>query len=238
MTGFEALAIAASFAGGAVAAISGFGIGSLITPLLAARLGMRLAVPAVAIPHAFGTAVRFYLLRKNLDRRVMLTFGVASALGGLTGAILQIWLTGRILTIILGILLVFSGLTGLLGIKLRFSRRGAYVAGATSGVLGGLVGNQGGIRAGALMGFEVSKEAFVATSTAVGLIVDGVRVPIYLASSGRELLSIWPLVAMCTVAVILGTFAGRMLLGKIDEETFRKLVSGLILALGIWLLVA
>ena len=238
MSGFEALAIFASFAGGAVAAITGFGIGSLITPLLASRLGMRLAVPAVAIPHAFGTALRFFLMRKSLDRRVMLTFGVASAIGGLTGAILQIWLAGRILTIILGILLVFSGLTGLFGVKLRFSRRGAYVAGAASGVLGGLVGNQGGIRAGALMGFEVSKEAFVATSTAVGLIVDGVRVPVYLASSGRELLSIWPLVAMCTVAVIAGTFAGRTVLGRIDEEMFRKLVSGLILALGIWLLVA
>jgi len=235
---FEALAIAAAFFGGAVASISGFGIGSIITPLLATRLGMGLAVPAVAIPHVAGTALRFFLLRKNLDRRVLLTFGLASAIGGLAGAIMQIWMRGRVLTVILAILLIFSGITGLAGIKLQFRRRTAYVAGALSGVLGGLVGNQGGIRAGAMMGFNVSKEAFVATSTAVGLIVDGARVPVYLWNAGRELLSIWELVALMTLAVVAGTFAGRAVLGHLNEETFRRVVSGLILALGVWLLVS
>lgn len=235
---FETLAVAASFFGGAVASISGFGIGSIVTPLLASRLGMGLAVPAVAIPHAAGTALRFFLLRQSLDRRILLTFGVASAIGGLAGAIMQMWMRGRVLTIILAVLLIFSGLTGLLGIKLEFRRRTAYVAGALSGVLGGLVGNQGGIRAGAMMGFNVSKEAFVATSTAVGLIVDGARVPVYLYHSGAELLSIWKLVAMMTAGVIAGTFAGRAVLGYLNEELFRRVVSGLILALGIWLLVS
>jgi uncharacterized protein len=235
---FEALAIVASFAGGAVASISGFGIGSIITPLLASRHGMALAVPAVAIPHVAGTALRFFLLRKNLDRRVLLTFGLASAAGGLAGAIMQIWMRGRVLTIILAILLIFSGITGLLAVKLQFRRRTALAAGAVSGILGGLVGNQGGIRAGAMMGFNVSKEAFVATSTAVGLIVDGARVPVYLFHSGVQLLSIWKLIAMMTAAVIAGTFAGRAVLGYLNEEMFRRVVSGLILALGIWLLVA
>lgn len=235
---FETLAVAASFFGGAVASISGFGIGSIITPLLASRLGMGLAVPAVAIPHAAGTALRFFLLRQSLDRRILLTFGVASAIGGLAGAIMQMWMRGRILTIILAILLIFSGLTGLFGIKLQFRRRTAYVAGALSGMLGGLVGNQGGIRAGAMMGFDVSRHAFVATSTAVGLIVDGARVPVYLYHSGGELLSIWKLVAMMTAGVIAGTFAGRAVLGYLNEELFRRVVSGLILALGIWLLVS
>lgn len=232
------LVVAASFAGGAIAAISGFGIGSIITPLIAARLGMKVAVPAVAIPHVAGTALRFFLLRRNLDRRLLVTFGLASAIGGLTGAILQIWLAGRALTVILAVLLIFSGITGLFGIKLRFSRRTAYATGAASGVLGGLVGNQGGIRAGAMMGFDVSKEAFVATSTAVGLIVDGARVPVYLWTRGAALLEVWPLVAMSTVAVILGTLAGRPLLRVLNEETFRRIVSGLVLALGVWLLVA
>jgi uncharacterized membrane protein YfcA len=89
-----------------------------------------------------------------------------------------------------------------------------------------------------MMGFHVSKEAFVATSTAVGLIVDGARVPVYLFHSGAQLLSIWQLIAMMTAAVIAGTFAGRAVLGYLNEEMFRRLVSGLILALGVWLLAA
>jgi hypothetical protein len=50
--------------------------------------------------------------------------------------------------------------------------------GAVSGVLGSLVGNQGGIRSLAMLGFDVPRRAFVATATAVGLIVDGARLPV------------------------------------------------------------
>ena len=39
----------------------------------------------------------------------------------------------------------------------------AWIAGAMSGFLGGLVGNQGGIRTAAMLGFEVPRQAFVAT---------------------------------------------------------------------------
>lgn len=229
---FDLLVAASAFLGGLVAAVAGFGIGSLVTPLLAMRYGMSVAVPAVAIPHVVGTAVRMWFLRRELDRHVLLTFGVTSALGGLAGAVLHIWLAGRVLSIILGVLLVFAGLTGLLGIELRFGKRAAYIAGALSGMLGGLVGNQGGIRSGAMLGFNVRKEAFVATSTAVALFVDGVRVPVYLATEGRSLAPLATLIAIATVAVVAGTVVGRVILGRVPERVFRRVVSGLILLLG------
>lgn len=72
----------------ASAAVTGFGIGSLLTPLLALQVDTRLAVAAVSIPHVVGTELRF-----------------------------RGWV--------------------------------AWVAGAASGLLGGLVGNQGGIRSAA-----------------------------------------------------------------------------------------
>ncbi len=180
-----ALILLSALAGGLIAAIAGFGIGSVMTPLLAMQYGMKLAVPMVAIPHVVGTAVRLWFLRKSLDRRVLMSFGITSAIGGLAGALLHAWLGGRMLAYILAALLIFAGVTGLFGVTMRFSRTGAWIAGALSGLLGGLVGNQGGIRAGAMMGFNVPKEAFVATSTAVALFVDGVRVPVYLARYGR-----------------------------------------------------
>jgi uncharacterized membrane protein YfcA len=236
VTAFELLVAAASAIGGIVATLAGFGIGSVITPLLAARLGMKVAVAAVAIPHVIGTALRFWFLRKSIDRRVMLSFGVTSALGGLAGALLHAFFTSRALALLLAALLIFAGVTGLLGITLRFGRRGAWIAGALSGMLGGLVGNQGGIRAGAMLGFDVPKEAFIATSTAVALFVDGMRVPVYLATQGRELLAIWPLVLVATIGVVLGTFAGRAILGRLSEETFKRVVSVLLIALGVSML--
>ncbi len=60
--------ICASIAGGAVASVAGFGIGSILTPTLAATLGMKLAVAAVSIPHVVGTTLRFLLVRRYVDR--------------------------------------------------------------------------------------------------------------------------------------------------------------------------
>jgi uncharacterized membrane protein YfcA len=233
---FETLVAIAAFAGAIVASLAGFGVGSIMTPVLALRYGMHLAVAMVAIPHVIGTALRFWFLRRALDRRVLLTFGVTSALGGLTGAVLHSWIGGRVLAYILAALLIFAGVTGLLGVQLRFGRGGAWIAGALSGLLGGLVGNQGGIRAGAMLGFDVPKEAFVATATAVALLIDGARVPVYLYTEGNALMNVWRIIAIATVAVLIGTVAGRMILGRIREATFKRVVSGLILLLGISML--
>jgi uncharacterized membrane protein YfcA len=233
---FETLVAVAAFAGAIVASLAGFGVGSLMTPVLAMRYGMHLAVAMVAIPHVLGTALRFWFLRRSLDRRVLLTFGVTSALGGLTGAVLHSWIGGRVLAYILAALLIFAGVTGLLGLQLRFGRGGAWVAGALSGLLGGLVGNQGGIRAGAMLGFDVPKEAFVATATAVALLIDGARVPVYLYTEGEALMNVWRIIAIATVAVLIGTIVGRVILGRIPEATFKRVVSALILLLGISML--
>ena len=71
---------------GGLAAVTGFGIGSLLTPILALQVDTRLAVAAVSIPHVIGTALRFWLLSGGVDRHVFWSFGLTSAAGGLAGA--------------------------------------------------------------------------------------------------------------------------------------------------------
>jgi uncharacterized membrane protein YfcA len=233
-----AVAIAAGLAG-TVAAVAGFGIGSLLTPLLGLSLGTKLAVAAVSIPHVTGTAIRFWLLRGHVDRRIFLWFGVTSAAGGLVGALLHAQASNRALGMVLGVLLIFVGVSELAGLmqRVRLGRRAAWIAGAVSGAFGGLVGNQGGIRSAALLAFEGDKQSFVATATAVGLIVDGARMPVYLATQWTELRAAWLLIAIATVGVLAGTLAGRRVLGFVPEPVFRRVVSGLLLALGAWMIV-
>ncbi len=230
--------LAAMVAGG-IASVSGFGIGSILTPLLATWLGTKLAVAVVSIPHFLGTALRFALIRKHLDRRVLLTFGITSAIGGLVGALLHVWLKSVVLSYVLGALLVFAGLTGLTGIaaKMRFGRTTGWIAGALSGVFGGLVGNQGGIRSAALLGFDVSKESFVATATAIALLVDLFRMPVYAATQWHDIASAWRYAVVAAIGVVVGTIAGKPVLQRIPEKTFRGIVSATILALGVWILV-
>jgi uncharacterized protein len=142
------------------------------------------------------------------------------------------------LAIVLGVLLIFAGLSGLFGLaeRMRLGGRTAWVAGMLSGLFGGLVGNQGGIRSAALMGFDLSKEAFVATATAIALVVDGARLPVYVWTQWRTLIRLWPEIAAATIGVLLGTLAGVRVLRGIPEHVFRPAVSILITALGAYML--
>ncbi|MGH9702374.1 MAG: sulfite exporter TauE/SafE family protein [Candidatus Acidiferrales bacterium] len=227
-----------AFIAGAIASVAGFGIGSLLTPLLAVHTGTKIAVAAVSIPHIAGTALRLWLTRQHVDRHVLWSFGITSALGGLAGALIHVGSSSHLLTYALAALLLFAGFMGVTGLsnRLRFGRRGAWIAGAVSGVLGGMVGNQGGIRSAAMLGFDVRKEAFVATATAIALLVDFARMPVYAVADAGTVFQIWRLVALGTAGVLIGTIFGAQVLHKIPEKLFRRIVSVVVLAMGISLL--
>jgi len=235
---FDVVVFAVAVLAGAIASISGFAIGSLLTPVLAIKLGTKLAVAAVSIPHLAGTAIRYWKVRADVDRQVLLSFGVTSAIGGLAGALLNGRISSSVLTIVFGLLLIFAGTSGLTGLARRMRFRGpvAWIAGALSGFFGGLVGNQGGIRSAALLGFDLSRDAFVATATAIALFVDGARMPVYLFVEGRELMTIVTIIVVATAGVIAGTLSGTRLLRRIPQRAFDLLVSALITALGIYML--
>ncbi len=237
--GFDILVLLAAVVAGGIASIAGFGIGSILTPLLTTALGTKLAVAVVSVPHLIATALRFVLIREHLDRRVFLTFGITSGLGGLAGALLHVWLKSVVLSYILGALLVFAGIMGVSGLasRMRFGRTTGWAAGALSGIFGGLVGNQGGIRSAALFGFDVKKESFVATATAIALLVDGFRMPVYAATQIHDVAAQWKFMAIACAGVVVGTFAGQPILRGIPERTFRAVVGLIILALGVWMLV-
>ena len=236
---FSLLASLVAVLAGGVAAISGFGIGSLLTPILAPHYGAKLAVAIVSVPHLVATAARFVGLRQYLDRKVFINFGILSAVGGLLGALLNAWANSPALAIVFGCLLLFAGISGLTGLtnRMNFGRRTAWLAGMLSGFFGGLVGNQGGIRSAALLGFDVRKETLVATATAVALIVDGARMPVYLVIEHDGVMKAWPLLVVMIVGVLLGTFWGVRLLRHIPENTFRLLLNLLIIGLGVYMVV-
>jgi uncharacterized membrane protein YfcA len=235
----ELLLALAAFLAGAIAAVTGFGIGSLLTPVLAIETGTRLAVAAIAIPHVVGTAQRFWMLRRHVDRRVLLNFGIASALGGLAGALIGARVSSQGLAIVFGVLLILAGVSELTGWMqhVRWGRRAAWLTGSLSGVLGGMVGNQGGIRSAALLGFDVPKESFVATATAIALFVDAARLPVYLATQGRAILAIWPLVLLATAGVVVGTAVGTPTLRRLPQQAFRRILGVLLVALGAYMAV-
>jgi len=167
-----------------------------------------------------------------------MTFGLASAVGGLAGAAIAIFIGSGILAVILGVLLVLAGTFELTGVgrRLRLGDRAAMAAGALSGVFGGLVGNQGGIRSAALLHFDLHGPALVATSTAVALLVDGVRVPIYIVGGADVLLANVRTIVLLSAGGLIGTVLGAPVLRRLPEWLFRRMLAVLLIGLGILLI--
>jgi uncharacterized membrane protein YfcA len=235
---FVVLLLAAAIVSGATASVVGFGIGSLLTPVFAMRYGTDTAIAAVALPHFAGGLLRGWRLRASVDRGVLWRFGLLSALAGLVGAFAFSRLAPLALTHALGALLLLTATAGLTGWSQRWRPQGAWVwaLGALSGFFGGVAGNQGGLRAAALSAFGLAPAAFVATSTVIGVLVDVVRTPVYLASAGSGLAAIGSLVALAGSGVVLGTLLGERLLFGLSPERFRRAVSAAVGLLGLWFL--
>jgi uncharacterized membrane protein YfcA len=238
MTGFYGLILLVAVLSGATATVVGFGIGSLLTPLLALRYGTSVAVAAVTIPHAVATVVRCWRLRADIDRRVLIRFGLLSAAGALAGALLYTRLGPTALTRILGGLLLLTAIAQLTGLSSRWKPRGVIVSvlGLVSGFFGGVAGNQGGLRAAALTAFKLSPTRFVATATAIGVMVDLARTPVYLWSAGQSLIPLAVPIGLAVAGVLVGTLLGERILLGLSPRRFGQVVGVAIGLLGLWLL--
>ena len=230
----------ASVLAGAIASVSGFGIGSLLTPVLMLSMPTADAVAVLAIPHAVATTIRWLRLRKDVHVATFKQFGIASAIGGLAGALLQSQLASPTLTVVLGALLILAGSTELARRPLPVPRTRFWhlLGGSLSGLFGGLVGNQGGIRAAALLGSGLHPRQLIATATASALLVDAARVPVYLVTANSAIAGATRVWIVASVGVTIGTFLGVPLLSRIPESFYRRIVGVLLLLLGISLFVA
>jgi uncharacterized protein len=238
LSAFDLAIVLVGILAGAVAAIAGFGVGSLLTPLLASHYDPKLAVALVALPHAIATALRLWRFRHDIAWPVLRGFGAASASGGLIGAFLFTQASSLLLARLLGALLLFVGVSQLAGVANRLRLRGsaALVAGALSGLCGGMVGNQGGIRSAGLLAFDLTPRAFIATGAVIALIVDLVRLPVYLWTAAAELRLAWLTLLFATAGIVVGTFGGTHVLLRIPPRVFRRTIGALLLVLGLWLL--
>jgi uncharacterized protein len=236
---FLAIVFSVGVLGGALAAITGAGIGSTLVPLLALRVDLKLAVAIAAVPHLIGGAIRALQLRHAIDRGVLVRFGAICAVASLVGALLHTQVASALVTYFFAALLVVAGVIATLGVaeRLHFGRHAAWAAGAASGFFGGFAGEQGGLRAVGMFGFDLRKDAFVATTTAVGVAIDAFRLPVYVAAQWSDVArrETGAVLGVATVGVVLGTLVGRMLLKHIPENAFKRVLGIALIVIGVLL---
>lgn len=228
----------AAFMASGLTLFSGFGLGTLLTPVFAIFFPVQIAIAMTAVVHLANNLFKIGLVARHADWRTVAIFGIPAAFAALLGAeLLSLFagleslanyeLGGKLFVITPVKLVVGLLILGfvLLELSRRFSRLALPsswmpIGGLLSGFFGGLSGNQGALRSAFLIKAGLSKEAFVGTAAVCAVMVDAVRLAVYGAAfqagnwqilHGGEGL----LVLAATLSAFLGAYLGKKLLKKV-----------------------
>lgn len=229
----------ATFAGAFVAGLSGFAFG-----LVAASIWLYILTPlqSASLIVGFGLLVQGYSiwkLRRTLDWRRLWPFVAGAALGVPAGVTLLTWLDPRSVRIAVGVFLVIYSVYAFLRPTLKPVTNGGAAADGTVGFLNGVLGGLTGL-AGILVTIwcglrgwpkDVQRSTFQPAAVAIFLMS-----ALWLGAKGTITPDTIKLFVMGLPCVLVGTWLGLKLFGKIDEATFRKIVLALLFLSGVALI--
>lgn len=221
-------AVATAAIHGAVGLAGGFLMSALLVPFI----GVKAVVPVMSIALFISHVSRAALNFSDFDRTVFLNI-LAPALpclvlvGWFYGAMSSSLIAGVIGTVILVSIPMrhFAHRIGLV-----VTRTGLRTAGAVYGALSGASLGAGGLLVPVMLGYGLSKEAFVATLAAIAIIINFLRVGTYGVSGVMELDMVF-LGLVIGVLTVPGNWMGRTLLRSMTRRNHSLLVD-LLTALG------
>lgn len=231
---------------------SGFGLGTILTPVFAVFFPIEVAIALTGVVHFLNNIFKLILVGTHADRKVVTRFGLPAFFSALLGALVLVQLTSlpslvtysigdnefsiTVVKAIVALLLIFFGLMEVIPAlkRIEFGGNHLWIGGILSGFFGGLSGNQGALRSAFLIRSGLSKEAFIATGVVIACIIDFSRLGVYFtgfsASGLRENLT---LVIAATLSAFVGAFAGSRLLKKVTLQYVQMIVTVMLIMLAV-----
>lgn len=231
---------------------SGFGLGTILTPVFALFFRIDLAIALTGVVHFVNNLFKLLLIGRRADRATLLRFGVPAVVAAFAGAwvLLRIsdlppWYQYQIgdrtasvtpVKLVIALLLIIFAVLDLLPSlkQLRLGPQHLPLGGLLSGFFGGLSGHQGALRSAFLIKAGLNKEAFIATGTIIATFIDLTRLGVYasrFAASGLQ--AHWPLVLTAILAAITGAYLGLRLLQKITLQFVQRFVAVMLIVIAL-----
>ena len=209
---------------------AGFGLATMLTPVVLYWLPPHEAVAVVAIVHGSHNAWKLKVLGKSVDVTALKRYGWALILGAISGAILHSYIPSSPLLLIVGLALVILPILSISEgwTNFRLPEAEDRIGGFGSGFFGGLTGHQGALRAMFLQKRLPDKVAYAATASVLALAVDLTRIPIYLIFDGTAILNQYVLIPCLVFSAIIGVHLGKKWLVKWQQQWIR---SGIVIAI-------
>lgn len=236
--------VVAAFVTAILTFFSGFGLGTILTPVFMLFFPVDLAIALTGVVHFFNNIFKIILVGRKADRAVLIRFGVPAVIASFVGAwvllhipdsqpLFDYTLFGKTFEVypvklIISVLLIIFAAMDLIPYfdKMQFGREKLPLGGVLSGFFGGLSGNQGALRSAFLIKAGLTKEAFIGTAVVVSTFVDFTRLSVYATRFVKSGLSDnIMLVVFAILAAISGAYIGNKLLKKVTIKYIQILIA-------------
>jgi uncharacterized membrane protein YfcA len=231
---------------------SGFGLGTILTPVFMVFFPVDLAIALTGVVHFFNNIFKLFLVSRNADKQVLIRFGIPAVIAAFAGSwvllnisdlepLFSYEMFGKNFVVepvkfIISILLIIFAMMDLIPYfqNLQFGKEKLPIGGALSGFFGGLSGNQGALRSAFLIKAGLSKEAFIGTAVVVSTFVDFTRLSVYATRFVRtDLSDNLTLVVIATLSAISGAYLGNKLLKKVTLKFLQVTVAIMLILISV-----
>lgn len=233
----------ASFFAGFVTLVFTFGLGLILIPVFSLFLTLQQAIVFSAATFFFFNLVRILVTWKDVDYKILIKFSLIAFVGVFLGGYLLHYALAifhlKTLKVAIALVLLVMVILDALKVPQKLKLPNNYiitVGGFISGFAGSLVGIPGPFRVATLLNLKLDYKTFVATSTAVALVIDGSRLAVYLCTffKLRGLLDTHLMAAW--VGSILAFFIFYKIVNKIKIEKLKPVILTLIVVLIIFMI--
>jgi uncharacterized membrane protein YfcA len=222
-----------------VGTLTGFGLSSVLVPVMLLFYPLAETLLFVGIVHWFGDLWKILLFREGIRWKLVAAFGIPGVIATVIGASLVVRISAGVLSRILGVflLLYVVFLLARSSFKLKQSLGTSVLGGAMSGFFAGIFGMGGAIRGMFLSAFNLPKAVYLATAGTIAIVIDTSRLIEYLREGTRLMvLPLWSMLLFIP-ASFMGARMAKQLVDRIPQEHFRKVVAFFLLAIGLKMLI-
>lgn len=234
---------------------SGFGLATVLTPVLIVFFPAPIAISLTAIVHFLNNIFKLILTGRNVNKEVLMKFGITAMIGAIFGSFTLVLIAKKsfiisyhlvkhsfhveLVNFTIGwIILIFAMFEIFPEInKLSINKNLLPIGGALSGFFGGLSGHQGAFRSLFLIKCNLSKEQFVATGILIACLVDVIRLSIYGVSFlNMEIGKDFYLLLLTVISAFLGSYVANKYMQKITINLIKNIIILLLLFISIGLI--
>ena len=212
--------------------LSGFGISTIMIPVLCLFYPVPTALLFVAIIHFCGDIWKIIFFKRGANWKLILGFGIPGIVMSFFGASITLNISPLILKRFLGGFLILYMIYLFFKQKWKIPKtdKTAILGGSLSGFFAGIFGVGGAVRGAFLSAYDLPKETYIFTAGAIAFFIDISRITKYVTGgiTLNENLSL--LLLLLVPLSFLGAYLAKRIVHSIPQNYFRL---GIAILLGI-----